>query len=81
MFGFHTDLPFRMHVALYRQVGGTCQQAVGNEGVVHRYDQQGDYIENEKRCHRVDLGMPLPSMRIRGAGDEALVGIGNVEGV
>ena len=70
-----------MHGPFHRQVGGASHQAVGDEGIINRYDQQGNDVENEEGGHGVDLGMQFPSMGVRGAGDEALISGWDVEGV
>lgn len=68
-----------MRVPLHGQVRGTVHQALGDEGVVHRNDQQGENVENEERGHGVDSGVQLPSMRIRGTCNKALICGGDVK--
>lgn len=79
--GFNTSLLSCIDVPLHRQVRSTLHQALGNEGVVHRYDQQGNDVENEKGGHGVDLRVQIPGMGIWGTGDKAFICGSDVKGV
>lgn len=68
-------------VVLHGHVQGAPHQVFCYEDVVHRYNQQGNHVENEKGGHGVDFGMQLPSMRVGGAGDKAFISGANVESV
>lgn len=70
-----------MCISFHGKVQSAVHQALGNEGVVHSYDQQGDDVENEERGHGVDSGVQLPSMRIRGTCNKAFICGGDVKGV
>lgn len=70
-----------MYVPLHRQVWGAPHQALGNEGVVHGNDQQGDDVEDEEGGSGVDPRVQHPSMGIRGTRDKALISGSDVKGV
>lgn len=70
-----------MCVSFRGQVQSAGHQALGNEGVVHSYDQQGGNVENEERGRGVDSRVQVPSVRIRGTCNKALICGGDVKGV
>lgn len=70
-----------MHISLHWQVAGAPHQALSDETVVHRYDQQWYYVENEERGHGVNLRVQFNSMGIRSTGNKTLISGGDVEGV
>lgn len=70
-----------MNIPLHWHFRGTPYQALGNEEVVDRDDEEWDDIENKEGGHGVDLWVHVPSLWIGGASHKGVIGLGNGKSV
>lgn len=56
-------------------------EALCNEAVVDRDDEEGDDVEDEEGSGGMDLGVQFPSVWVGGAGHKCLIGVAGGEGV